>query len=174
MIRLLIVFLLVLPGEIFGYDIRQIHLEYFAAVNNQAKAEQFYLKLKKLKPADPLLQAYYGSAQAVRARYALNPYNKITYLKGGLRTLNSSVVKSPANLEIRFLRFSLQHYIPPFLGMNKHLNEDKKQIIELVRKKQYGLLDSHLLKNIVSFMKESKRCSAAEIAVLNKAVMTNG
>ena len=168
--RMTIFLLLFLPQALFAYDIRKIRLEYNAAVNDEKKADEFYSKLEKMRPLDPLLLAYFGSAEAVKAKHALNPYSKLAYLKSGSKTLNLSVSKSPDNLEIRFLRFTLEHYVPKFLGYSKHLPEDKKKIIDLIAKRQFGEVDSSLLKNIISFMKESRRCTKAELEVLNKAL----
>lgn len=160
---------MLVPFLLNNYDIKQVRLDYYEAVNSENAAAEFYDKLKKSDLSEPLLLAYYGAAEAVKAKHAWNPYNKIAYLKRGMKNLETAVSKSRDNLEIRFLRFSLEHYIPGFLGFNKHLEEDRKKIVELIQRKQTGLVDKTLLSNIISFMKESKRCTAAEIAILNRA-----
>jgi hypothetical protein len=114
--------------------------------------------------------AYLGSAQAIRARHSFNPYNKVTYLKSGLKTLETAVRSSPQDLEIRFLRFSLEHYIPSFLGYSKHLETDRAKIVELAKQRKFGAMDKALLINLLNFMKETKRCSKQEIATLDHAI----
>ena len=172
MIRLLVVFLFI-PTLLIADDLPQIRKEYYAAVNNEKAAEKFYQSIKKADLSKPVILAYYGSAEAIRAKHAFNPYKKIVYLKSGLKTLQSAVGKSPDNLEIRFLRFSLEHYLPSFLGYSKHLETDRKKIVELCKQKKFGSMDKPLLKNLLAFMKESKRCSPAEIATLEQAI-SNG
>ena len=152
------------------YDLNQVRQEYYSAVKDDKAADRFYKKLKSGDLSDPIILAYYGSAEALRAKHAINPYNKISFLKAGLKNLAKAVNARPESLEIRFLRFSLQHYLPSFLGMGKELDTDRKQIVKLVDRKQLGTVDTKLLKNIVSFMKESKRCNANEIAILDKAI----
>ena len=159
-----------LPFLLQANDLPQVRKEYYSAVNNEKSAEKFYESLKKRNPTDPVIMAYFGSAEAIMARHAINPYKKLSYLKSGTKRLNSAVSKAPDNLEIRFLRFSLEHYVPSFLGYSKHLQADKNKIVELVRQRKFGEMDGALLANLVNFMKETKRCSPQEMAILAQAI----
>ena len=169
MVRLLFV-LFFLPLPLFADDLPQIRKDYYAAVNSLAEAEKLYKSLKDRNSAEPVIMAYFGSTQALRAKHTFNPYKKITYLKSGLKVLNAAVDRSSQNLEIRFLRFTLEHYIPSFLGFSEHLDTDRKKIIELCKGKKFGSMDKSLLLNLLSFMKETKRCSPQEIAILSQAI----
>ncbi|MXV16042.1 hypothetical protein [Hufsiella ginkgonis] len=151
-------------------DIKQVREEFYVAVNNPAAADKFYDKLNGLKPAEPVLMAYYGSAQALKARYAWNPYKKLSYLKQGSKTLSAAVKANPDNFEIRFLRFSLQHFVPAFLGYSKELEEDRRQLIALAVKRQFGSMDRLLINHLLEFMIDTKRCTAEEITLLKKAM----
>jgi len=166
----LLILMFCFPLVGFGYDLNEIRLEFYDAVRNEKAADKFYKKLKGENLNDPMLLAYFGSAEAVRAKHSWNPYNKVAYLKSGLKNLNNAVSAKPDNLEIRFLRFSLEHYIPSFLSMSDHLDTDKTHIVKLIEKRQLGLVDASLLKNIINFMKDTKRCNASEIAILDKAI----
>ncbi|MEJ6980628.1 hypothetical protein WG906_09225 [Pedobacter sp. P351] len=169
MVRLLFIMLFA-SATLNASDLPQIRKDYYSAVNDEKAADRFYQSLKSQNSSEPIVMAYFGSAQAIRARHAFNPYNKISYLKSGLKTLEAAVSKSPDNLEIRFLRFSLEHYIPAFLGYSKHLEADKRKIIELAKQKKFGAMDKPLLLNLVGFMKETKRCSPLEIATLEQVI----
>ena len=147
-----------------------VRKEYYEAINSSKATNRLHDKLKKAPSNDPLFMAYLGSTQALKARFSWNPYNKLSYLSEGLKTLGEAVRKSPRNLEIRFLRFSLVHYLPSFLGYKNTLHADKKIIIELIHNKQFGAVDTALLKNIIEFMKETKHCTKDEIAILDRAV----
>ena len=163
-------FVLLSISTSFANDLPQIRKDYYRAVNNEKAAETFYSGLKARKSTEPIILAYFGSAQAIRARHAINPYNKLTYLKSGLKTLETAVSSSPQDLEIRFLRFSLEHYIPSFLGFSKHLETDREKIVELAKQRKFGAMDKPLLVNLLTFMKETKRCSKQEIAILDQAI----
>lgn len=162
--------LLFLPLALIANDLPQIRKDFFAAITDEKAADKLYTELKAKNSSEPIVMAYYGSVHALRGKHAFNPYNKVAFLKGGTKTLNASVSKSPENLEIRYLRFSLEHYVPPFLGYSKHLEADRKKIIELSRQKKFGAMDKPLLRSLLVFMKESKRCSPQEIATLEQAI----
>jgi hypothetical protein len=169
MILIVGIFLLSMASG-FANDLPDIRKDYYNAINNEKAAEKLYLNLKARNSSEPIILAYLGSAQAIRARHSFNPYNKVTYLKSGLKTLETAVKSSPQDLEIRFLRFSLEHYIPSFLGYSKHLETDRAKIIELAKQRKFGAMDKPLLVNLFNFMKETGRCSKQEIATLDHAI----
>jgi hypothetical protein len=159
--------------SVHAQKLTSLRKEYYAAINSASATNKLHEKLKELSPSDPVMMAYMGSTQALKARFSWNPYNKLSYLSQGLKTLGTAVNKNPENLEIRFLRFTLVHYLPAFLGYSKTLEPDKEKIVELISKREFGSLDNNLLKNLIGFMKETKQCTPAELAILDKAV-TNG
>ena len=165
--------LLLCISSLHAQSISTIRKEYYEAINSSKATNHLYDKLVKIENADPLIMAYVGSAQALKARFSWNPYNKLSYLSDGLKTLEEAINKSPQNLEIRFLRFSLVHYLPGFLGYKETLEADKDVIVDLIRNKKFGLIDRSLLKNIIGFMKETRHCTKEELDILSKAV-SNG
>lgn len=156
----------------YAYDIQKIRKDYIEAIKSESAANKLYDQLKVIKNPDPLITAYLGSAQAIRAKHAWNPVNKLNYLKEGCKTLDKAVAKNPNQLEIRFLRFSLQHYIPTFLGYSKDLNQDKAKIIELIQKHEIITLqlDKTIMRDMIKFLINSKRCDEEEIAILKEAI----
>ena len=171
MIRtLFVLFILFSSLTANALDLTQIRKEFYAGVNDKDAAEKFYLKLKSQTLTNPVLQAYYGSAEALMGKHAWNPYKKVSYLKSGLRTLELAIAKNPESIEIRFLRFSIEHYLPPFLGLSKNLEEDGKKIVELIEKDSLSTADSTLVKNIVNFLKKTNRFSAREVEILNSGI----
>lgn len=154
----------------FSYDINKIRRNYIEGVKSEKTASKLYEELKKIENPNPLILAYIGSSDALRAKHSWNPVNKVGYLKKGCKTLNDAVALNPNQIEIRFLRFSLEHYLPDFLGYSQHLDEDRKKLIELAKQKEVvkKQIDQTILKNIIKFLIESKRCTAEEISVLNK------
>lgn len=156
----------------FAYDLQKIRKDYIEAIKDADAADKLYKELKAIKNPSPLILAYLGSADAVRAKHSWNPVNKMAFLKQGCKTIDKAVELSPNQLEIRFLRFSLEHFLPPFLGYSKHLEIDKKKILELVQKSNVQALqvDENILKNMVNFMIDSKRCTDNEVSVLRKVL----
>lgn len=153
-------------------DINQLRKDYILSVDDSNKANELYKELKAVKNPDALTLAYLGSVEAIQGKHAWNPVNKMSYLKKGFATIDKAVVKDPNQLEVRFLRFSLQYYVPAFLGYSKNLNTDKDKIVALVKNTHASELkmDKTVFKTIVNFMIDSKKCNPQEIIILKKAL----
>lgn len=158
--------------QLKAMDIHQLRKDYIVSVADSEKADQLYKQLKAVKNPDALTLAYLGSVEAIQGKHAWNPVNKLSYLKQGFATIDKAVIKDPNQLEVRFLRFSLQYYVPAFLGYSKNLLADKDKIIALIKNTSAADLkmDKEVFRNIVNFMIDSKKCNAQEIAVLKKAL----
>lgn len=142
-------------------DMYTLRREYIDAVNDEKKADALLEKLSKKDIRDPLLIGYKGAVEALKAKHAFNPYNKINYLRKSQLTLEKAIAMSPADIEIRFLRFSINHYLPAFLRINKDMNEDREVIIKNFN---HAGIEQEVRESIGKFMIESGRCSANEIA----------
>lgn len=153
-------------------DINQLRKDYILSVEDSDKADELYKQLKAVKNPDALILAYLGSVEAIRGKHAWNPVNKLSFLKRGFATINKAVAKDPNQLEVRFLRFSLQYYIPTFLGYSENLVTDKDKIVALVKNTHTAeiKMDKTVFKTIVNFMIESKKCTPQEISILKKAL----
>ncbi|HEX7366196.1 MAG TPA: hypothetical protein VF273_03820 [Pelobium sp.] len=167
------ILLLLLPiKQLSAMDIHQLRKDYIASIEDSKKADQLCKQLKAVKNPDALTLAYLGSVEAIQGKHAWNPVNKLSYLKQGFATIDKAVIKDPNHLEVRFLRFSLQYYVPAFLGYSKNLLADKDKIVALIKNTNAADLkmDKDVFRNIINFMVESKKCDAQEIAILKKAL----
>lgn len=174
MMKLLFTFFLftAIISNLFAVDINQVRKDYIKAVEDSDVADKLCQQLEEIKNPDALMLAYLGSVQAIKAKHAWNPVNKMSFLKQGFDTINSAVNKDPNQLEVRFLRFSLQYYVPAFLGYSKNLMNDKSKIVSILRTTDPTALkmDNSILKNMVNFMIDSKKCSEQDIAILKKSI----
>jgi len=153
-------------------DINQLRKDYILSVEDSDKADELCEKLEAVKNPDAIILAYLGSVQAIKGKHAWNPVNKLSYLKQGFATIDKGIAKDPNQLEVRFLRFSLQYYVPAFLGYSKNLIADKNKIVALIKNTTASDLkmSKDVFKNIINFMINSKKCNAQEIAILKKAL----
>ena len=140
------------------------------AVDNEALTDSLFRKLNRLPNKTALTVAYAGTLEALKAKHTWNPYNKIKYVKGSLKTMQKAVNMDKENLEIRFMRFSIEHFTPGFLGLSKNLNTDRKEIVKHYQNRNFGVADDALIKNVARFMIDSKRCTAEEIKTLQKYI----
>jgi hypothetical protein len=133
-----------------------------SAMNSKKTTDSLYANLNAIKDRSALINGYIGTLEALKAKHALNPYFKIKYLSNSEKTFKAAVSRDPHNIEIRFLRFSVEHHVPGFLGYNKNLNADCQEIIKQLDKKYYASADKPLVKTIITFLINSKRCTLAE------------
>lgn len=139
-------------------DISRVREYYLKAKDNSADADNLF-NLTKDKTGS-IYRAYQGTSWAFRAKHHSNPIKKLEYLRKGLEQLNNAVVSDAINVEIRFLRFSVEDNIPSMISFTSHLNEDKQMIIG-------SLLPSHpFYKTIKAYMAGCKRLSKEEKAKL--------
>lgn len=153
------------------YSPKEIHalkIEMVKAVEDAALTNSLFDKLNQTPHKTPLFIAYIGTLEALKAKHAWNPYNKIKYVSRSLKTMQKAINLDGENMEIRFIRFSIEHFTPSFLGFSKDLDLDRKEIIKHFENKNFGLANEEFINNVAKFMIESNRCTPAEISILKK------
>lgn len=124
---------------------------YEQAAADKAAGEKFYKLLADYKDRDALVLAYKATAEAIRARDA-SMFNKLTYVQDAARTFEQAVSIDPRNSEIRFLRFSVESNLPAFLGLSKHVDEDKAIVLEAALAYPKSGLDPEAFRAVREFM----------------------
>lgn len=150
-------------------EIAEIKKALIKAVESSAITDSLYSKYQAKKGDNPMITACIGTIEALKAKHAWNPYNKMKYVAMANSTMKKAVEASSQNMEIRFMRFSIQHYTPAFLGYSKNLEEDRKALLSHYRNKTLGN-DPVLIRSIAQFIIDSKRCTPAEESLLKKFV----
>ncbi|MCS6916242.1 MAG: hypothetical protein RMK52_00930 [Chitinophagales bacterium] len=141
--------------------VQQLRERYGAVLNKQLSAHQMLDWLRSSGGHRAIDYAYLGATEALMARDAWNPWTKWEYLQRSMATISRAVAMDPEDAEIRFLRFCIQHYVPAWLGMSDHLQEDRQHILAALRQQQLAPGDP-LRQNIIRFLLESGRCTDAE------------
>lgn len=139
-----------------------IRQTFYAGVESEAKAEELFNYIeknfgKKLSKMSPFVAAYYGGSETLLAKHAGNPFTKLDLLNAGLDKIAYALKKLPNSLEIRFMRFSILHYLPFFLGHDKEREDDLAVIYDLLLKKDYSELDKKTQEGVIKFVLESDR-----------------
>ena len=151
----------------------QIRKLFYEAVESEDKLEElenFFSKnfTEKALIYHPVLLAYTGAIDALKAKHAINPFTKFSRVLSSLSTLERAVNREPDNLEIRFIRFSILHNLPGFLGYGKERNDDIMVIVSQLANKDYIKYDPKLQKNVIEFMLDSERLNASQTVQLKK------
>ncbi|HYF68450.1 MAG TPA: hypothetical protein VD884_09945 [Ohtaekwangia sp.] len=69
--------------------------------------------------------AYLGGFQTIWANHTINPFSKLSTFNEGKRNIEKAVKNDPDNIEIRFVRLSVQKNAPSFLGYYDQIKEDE-------------------------------------------------
>jgi hypothetical protein len=147
---------------------KTIRKQLLVALERRTLTDSLYKSLSDAPNKSALLTCYLGVVEALKAKHAWNPYYKVKYLNDSQKTLQQAVNADPDNMEIRFMRFSIEHNVPGFLGYNKHLVADRETMIKQLTRKHYATADHEVVTTIVKFLIDSKRCTPAENEFLHK------
>ena len=108
---------------------------YKQATSNEESCENMLASLESYTEINnPLYAGYKASAVILKAKYAISPANKLSYFSKGTKLLDKCILADKSNLELRFLRLSVQLKSPSFLGYNENIKEDKYFIINNIHK----------------------------------------
>ncbi|MDQ2772192.1 MAG: hypothetical protein M3Y54_17035 [Bacteroidota bacterium] len=149
----------------FAPAILRHHFE--QAATDKAAGEKFYKLLADYKDGDALVLAYKGAAEAIRARDA-SMFNKLTYVQDASRTFEQAVSADPRNPEIRFLRFTVESNLPGFLGLSKHVDEDKTLLLNAALAHPGSGLDAEAFRTVRDYLVERGHVSEDEAQRLSK------
>lgn len=107
---------------------------------------------------NPSKAGYRACATMMMANYLINPVQKLSSFNQGKSLLEKCIQKDKTNIELRYLRFSVQSNAPSFLGYYEHLKEDKKFLIQNV----VNLDDENLKKKIITFLLSNVHVTSSE------------
>ena len=123
------------------------------------RATDHLAALLKEEEAQALTWAYEGAVEALKAKFEWMPFNRLAYLAKAQELFKKAVQADPEDLEIRFLRYSIQSSLPSLLMQSYHLKEDRQKIIEQLPE---STLNPAFLQAIAAFVRDSGDCSKAE------------
>lgn len=76
-----------------------------------------------------LLLGYKGAVELGMARHDPNVFKKMGYFNDGKKNMEKSIENDPENIELRFLRLTIQTYLPAFLGYDGSKEGDKAFVL---------------------------------------------
>lgn len=103
---------------------------------NKSKTSAIHLKTvsgncQNVTPS--VKQAYQAAAEMALSQYKSNPISKISAFNSGKKLLEQSILSDTANIEIRYIRFTIQDNVPFILGYNTEKARDKLFLINKIR-----------------------------------------
>lgn len=150
------------------YNISELRGQYVKASKEEAAAKHFHKKMSAYEDNDPVVLAYKAASEAVMAKYVWNPYSKLKQLKAANAIFEDAVALDKDNAEIRFLRFTVEHYVPRYLNLSAHVEEDKKLIIDSLKAYPDSNLSKPLARSMRDFLLSKDHCSEEEKKILRQ------
>ena len=120
----------------------------------------------------PIELAYQAAALALQAQEEWNPLEKYSYLKKFKRLISKAIERDSNEIEIRFLRFGIEHHIPPFFGFSTDMEDDKAAIIRTVSKIERFEIDQYFSIYILTLLSDSGLCSDEEIELVRSKIQS--
>lgn len=115
----------------FAPDITEVRQSYREASNSEDDAKQLYDDLSEVvQNDDKTLVAYKGAVTTMMAKYAEGVKQKKMFFKEGMQLLEHAIANEPKNVEIRYIRLSVQENSPKIVGYKENIPEDKQFIID--------------------------------------------
>lgn len=109
---------------------------WFLSVAEEGYLDRTERELFRLEAASllsgPRDSAYRGAIHVVRSKHALWPPSKLEHLKRAAPLLDSAVVRSPDDPEIRYLRLMSCYYLPSFFGRSWSVDADFRALARLL------------------------------------------
>ncbi|HRH03537.1 MAG TPA: hypothetical protein PLN13_12345 [Bacteroidia bacterium] len=122
---------------------------YVKSAENKEVCKKLYEKLAKIDEANQnLLLGYKGAVLAEMARHEKDAPKKLKLFKEGKRKLEQAIINDLENVELRFLRLSIQLHTPDVLHYNAQIKSDKLFIESNLEK----LKNEKLKKSISEYM----------------------
>ena len=105
-------------------DLEYLRDNYYKSVTDKQLCSNLISTLEKEKDNSVYL-AYLGGFQTIWANHTMNPISKLKTFNRGKKNLEKAVEMASDNIEIRFLRLSVQKNAPTFLGYHQHIETDE-------------------------------------------------
>jgi hypothetical protein len=122
---------------------------YYGVCLNEVAIEDFdaYLALHK-ESEDQTIKGYHAVIWFLWADFYVNPIKKWKCFSKGKNELEELINADYNNIELRFLRLTIQDNVPAFLGYNQNIKEDKDFLYNQLN----NITDKDLRKRIISYL----------------------
>lgn len=155
----------ILQTEVFcqQFDREQLRALLLRAFEHKTALDSLTLRLECVEQKTPTEESYFGMCNALYCQYDDGNWAKLKHVMKSRNHLNNAVERDPTDPELRFMRVMLEHFLPSFLGMNKHIPDDLKVIFANM---SFVDNDPGLKKKVIEFLIWCKRCTPEQEQIL--------
>ena len=106
-------------------DLPLVRKAFYEAKVSENTATKWHKTLNKKANLSPLEYAYMGAFECFLGKHAWSPIEKYRRVSDGLFQINQAVNRDGTDVEIRFIRYTIENEIPRILELSHHLKEDR-------------------------------------------------
>lgn len=141
-------FLLSVDGRAQILD--ELRSKYLTAASEKTVCENLINELREIPEKHPVELAYLGALETIWAKHVFSPFSKLETFKKGTRKIEQAVQQDSVNIEIRYLRLSIQKSVPGILGYSDDIEKDTAFM-----RNHFGEISSVALRNKVQEILEN-------------------
>jgi hypothetical protein len=171
--RFLLVIILLLNFSLSikaGDDIIFIRNLFYRATKSYLATDSLVNILKQVNlKSKPESIGYKGMSYLMICFHSYNPYTKFKYFFKGKELLEEAIKKDGTNIELKFLRLTVQLNTPSFLDYKKNINEDKLAIFNGAK----NITDVDLFNRIYNYTLSAKNLTPDEKKIMQQSLLSN-
>lgn len=149
-------------------DLTEIREGYFHSSFGKDKIAGFNEQLLKIEKRTAIVVAYDAATKAILTRTTWNWFKKLEYLDESRMLFEQAVKMDSTDVEIRFLRFTVEDRIPFYLGYSDHMEFDKSVILKNIDNYDVENINPEILQFLQMRLKESGEFSEEELKMLSR------
>jgi len=130
--------------EIRADILEEVRKNYSEMASNEELCKRAIANLTETKDNSATHLGYLGGLQTIWANHVFSPINKIKTFNNGKNNIEQAIKKEPSNVELRFIRLSVQKNAPYFLGYQSNIKEDIQFIKNNRNQIQSDILNKHI------------------------------
>src|SRR4051812_42287583 len=114
----IIICLLMLPMILWAaeHNLKEVRTLYYSAAETKSDGEALNTLLETCPQGQPVYSGYRGAVYMLKAQHAYMPTSKLEHFNKGKTLIESAIKAAPNEVELLFLRFTIQTNCPSFLG----------------------------------------------------------
>jgi len=146
--QLVFIFLLIQSSSLLANNlpIKEVRKMFHRSVNSEQECKKLIQILEPFNvKINPLYSGYQAGAIMLMAKHVINPFSKLSYFKKGRIMLEKAINTDKNNVELRFLRYTIQTSVPAFLNYSQNKKQDKEFLISSL-----ASLEDHELKQAIN------------------------
>lgn len=142
-------------------DLEHLRKYYYKVDTDSSACNKLYQKIQSGKFTDNILNGYKGAIMCAMAGHSQKKEEKLKLFNEGKKLIEEAIKKDTSNVELRFLRLTIQHGSPKALGYNKKIASDKEFIIRNIG----SVKNSVIKKNIIQYLLENLKQELTETQI---------